>query len=71
MGENVVLKEEINAVIKRKIDNEEAADEIKKFLTELLLLELVHVNDLASWHGYKDEYEDMVKKHAGQQEGEL
>jgi len=64
MSEEIKMKEDVNEVIKRKIVEISAPDEIKKFLNELLSLELEHIDERTSWYGWKGTYEQLIKKYA-------
>ena len=63
MSEEIKMKEDVNEVIRRKIAEIDAPDEIKKFLNELLTLELEHIDERTSWYGWKSAYEQLVKKY--------
>jgi hypothetical protein len=62
MTEEVTMREEVSATIKRKLEGMEISDEIRQLLRHLLNLELEHAHERGSWHGYKDQYEDAIGK---------
>lgn len=64
MGEELKIKQNVNEVIKRKVAESDVAREVKEFLDELLILELEHIDERASWWGWKSAYETLVKKYA-------
>lgn len=70
MAKEAVVREEVSATISRKLDKTEAPDSVKQLLRRLLVLELEHRNERASWYGYKDEYEAIIGGVAERVEGE-
>lgn len=70
MDEKTVVKEDVNKVIKGKIEDLEVNNVTKKFLYALLSEELVHINEMEAWHGWKSCYEALIRKNTKVDEGE-
>jgi hypothetical protein len=68
MAEEIKMREEVSATIKRKLDGMEISVEIKQLLHFLLYLELEHGHERASWYGFKDQYEAAINKVANRKE---
>lgn len=65
MGEEIKIREEVSEKIKKKINNSNYPDEIKEFLSKILLLEFKHIDEGPRFSSaIKEEYENYIRKYA-------
>ena len=65
MGEEIKIREEVSEKIKKKINNSNYPDEIKEFLSKILLLEFEHIDEEPRFSSaLKEEYENYIRKYA-------